>query len=184
MRLYFVTSNMHKFREVQEMVAPHGIMLVHTPLHYPEVRAESCEEVAREAVRSLARVRGLKRPFIVEDSGLFIDALNGFPGTYSKWAYEKIGLKGILALMRGARARSARFVSSIGYYDGRRLRVFTGTVDGTIAKRIRGESGFAYDPLFIPKGYKFSFAENMTLKSTLSHRKRAVELMLKSILMK
>ncbi|MEM3364701.1 MAG: XTP/dITP diphosphatase [Candidatus Micrarchaeia archaeon] len=182
MRIYFITSNVHKFREVRDIAEPYGAHIIQVRMEYPEVRADTCKEVVENAIHSLKRMKGLKRPFIVEDSGLFIDALNGFPGPYSKWAYNKIGLDGVLALLKGAKKRDAHFMCAIGYYDGKEPLVFTGSVDGTIATRIRGESGFAYDPLFIPKGYKFTFAENMTLKSTLSHRARAVELMLKSII--
>ncbi len=164
------------------MFAPCGIELIHVNESYPEIRADSCEEVVLGMLTQLSKIKSLKRPFMIEDSGLFIGALNGFPGVYSKWAFQKLGLDGILKLMKGIKKRDAHFTCVLGYYDGKKPRVFTGKVEGSIAAKKSGKSGFAYDPVFIPKDYKFSFADNMTLKSTLSHRKRATELMLKSIL--
>ncbi len=179
-KVFFITSNPHKFSEVNEMCAGYGIELVHLQREYPEVRADTCEQVASASLFNISKT--VKMPFIIEDSGLFIDSLNGFPGVYSAWVLRKVGLDGILRLMRGRRDRRAHFVSAIGYFDGKKAHVFTGTVDGSIAQEIRGRSGFGYDPLFIPKGYKFTFAENMTLKQKLSHRKKAVEQFLKHVL--
>ena len=176
----FATTNRHKFEEVREMCAARGVRVEHVDMDYEEPRAQTCTEVARRAVQEVAKK--VEPPVIIEDSGLFIDALNGFPGAYSAYAYKTVGLEGILRLMEGRENRSARFVSAIGYHDGNEARVFEGKVEGEIAERLRGNEGFGYDPLFIPKGYKFTFAENMTLKRRLSHRAAAVERFIRHLL--
>lgn len=171
--MQFVTSNKHKFNEVNQLCNSTGIHLVHVPIEYEEARGDTCEQVVEHSLRSL--IDKVEAPFIIEDSGLFIRSLKGFPGTYSAYVFKKIGLSGIIKLMSGETDRHAEFVSAVGYYDGKDIHIFKGVVEGDISMELRGEQGFAYDPLFIPKGYKFTFAENMSLKAKLSHRKRAFE---------
>lgn len=128
-------------------------------------------EVAEESAKSL--FRKIRKPLVVEDSGLFIPPLNGFPGAYSAWAQKKIGNTGILKLLAGFADRSAYFRSCIAYADRKGLRKFCGEVRGTICGVERGSGGFGYDPIFVPEGETQTFAENETLKNRLSHRSNA-----------
>lgn len=170
-KLIFVTSNPHKFREAQEILKPYKIRLERLAQSYPEIRAEDVGEVARESAESLfAR---LKRPLITEDSGLFIPSLNNFPGVYSAWVQKKLGNKGILKLMEGETKREAFFKSCIAYADAKITKIFCGEVHGAISWREAGSQGFGYDPIFIPKNEKITFAESETLKKGLSHRSNA-----------
>ncbi len=125
---------------------------------------EIAEDSAKEAFKRLSR------PVFVEDAGLFIDALKGFPGTYSGWVFGKIGAEGILRLLEGQSGRSARFVSCIAYHDGEKIRIFKGICEGSISESMRGKSGFGYDPIFIPVDGKQTFSESIILKNKLSHR--------------
>lgn len=168
MTILFVTTNTHKFREAQEILKPYKIQLEHVAQSYPEIRAEEVEEVAFESAQSL--FKKIKKPLIVEDSGLFILSLNGFPATYSAWVQKKIGNKGILKLMQGEKRREAYFKSSVAYADANIVKTFSAKVDGTISEKESGEKGFGYDPIFIPKGEKLTFAENEMIKNRLSHR--------------
>lgn len=183
--LLFVTSNVHKFHEAEMILKPYKIRLEHCKYSYPEIRSESVENVALESARAI--FEKMKKPLIVEDSGLFISALHNFPGTYSAWVYKKIGNNGIVKLMEGRKNRKAYFLSCIAYADSKTTKTFLGRVDGTIhqGKRMSifgytffdkskpcftKSSGFGYDPIFIPKGKKQTFAENETLKNKISHR--------------
>ncbi len=168
MLVKFITTNKHKFAEASELCSRSGIQLSMVDLDYEEARADTCEQVVLSAINILSGE--IKPPFIIEDSGLFVRSLNGFPGTYSAYVLKAIGLDGMLKLMRGNDDRSAKFVSVIGYWDGNKPCIFSGSVEGEISSELRGAGGFGYDPLFIPKGYKFTFAENMSLKAKLSHR--------------
>ena len=180
MRIAFITSNEAKFAEARDVCNANGIDLYHISFEYDEPRADDCITVVRKSVEILKNRHNF--PFIIEDSGLFINALNGFPGPYSAWAYKKIGLDGILRLMEGVGDRSCYFVSAVGFYDGENTHVFDGRVDGTLSTEVRGSEGFGYDPLFIPKDYKFTFSENMSLKRKLSHRTMAIKKFVEHVL--
>lgn len=169
--LYFATSNKHKFKEAKAMLADRGTGIQHFPFQHVEIRSDSVEEIAQHAVR--AAYAQLGKPVFVEDTGLFIPALNSFPGTYSAWVLRKIGCKGILKLLRGKR-RSAYFQACIALATKRGVKTFTARCYGNIAAKERGKGGFGFDPIFIPRGYKQTFAESITLKNKLSHRYKSL----------
>jgi len=140
---------------------------------YPEVQVDTLEEVLRHAAEYLdAAVGG---DYLADDSGLFIDALQGFPGVYSAHAFRTIGSAGVLRLMRGVRDRTARFECRFLLRRGGRHRILSGTCRGRIATAMRGSDGFGFDPIFIPEGASRTFAQMSTEeKNALSHRGRAV----------
>lgn len=114
------------------------------------------------------------RKVIVEDDGLFVDSLSGFPGQYSSFVFKTIGNDGILKLLARSAKRSAYFLSMIAFYDGRILSISEGRVNGKITDRIT-EGGWGYDPIFVPDGTDLTFAELEKNKNEYSHRKRALE---------
>ncbi len=115
----------------------------------------------------------------IEDSGLFVEALKGFPGVYSAYVFKTIGYSGILKLLAGVENRRAYFESVVGLKLKGEVRIFRGRVDGVIAEKARGKGGFGYDPIFIPEGSEKTFAEAPEIKNRVSHRKRALEEMRK-----
>ena len=169
----FVTSNPHKFREARRILKGFGVNIRHAKLAYPEVRGDDPSEIAADSARKLKNK--VKPPFFVEDTGLFIEGLGGFPGAYAAWALRKLGLNGILRLMNGVKSRKAAFRTAIALYDGKRILVFKGEAKGSIATSLKGREGFGYDPLFVPQGSRKPFAE-MTgeEKDALSHRRKAL----------
>ena len=171
----FVTTNPGKFREVSAKLAPLGVRLRRRDRAVPEVQADRLEDVVRFGARVLAsEVPG---EFLIDDSGLFVDALGGFPGVYSSYVYRTIGPAGVLSLMRGRAERTARFetVFLLGA-RGRTPRVFRGVCEGTIARRPRGRGGFGFDPIFVPRGHRRTFGEmSLAEKNAMSHRARAAE---------
>ncbi len=96
-KLYFITSNKGKVREATEKLRPLGYSVIQKDLGYPEVQADSLEEVALQGVAHIQAK--YHQAFMLEDAGLFIDALQGFPGVYSKYVFFTIGLPGILRLL-------------------------------------------------------------------------------------
>jgi XTP/dITP diphosphohydrolase len=174
--LKMATGNRNKFLEAKVILAEFHINLIQAELEKVEVQADDLEEVARFSAEAAARqIGGL---LIVEDAGLFIQHLNGFPGPYSSYVLRKIGLEGILKLMEGVQDRAAYFKSAVAFCEaaGSPAMVFTGIVRGTISMERRGEGGFGYDPIFIPsEGDGRAFAEmNLQEKGLLSHRGRAL----------
>ncbi|MFH0818250.1 MAG: non-canonical purine NTP pyrophosphatase, partial [Candidatus Micrarchaeota archaeon] len=115
MSLVFVTSNRHKFLEAESILKGYGVKIEHSSHTIPEERGDDCEAIAASAAR--AAYSKLKKPLFVEDSGLFIESLNGFPGAYSAWVYKKLGADGIRKLMTGTVKRGAKFVTAIAYAD-------------------------------------------------------------------
>ena len=148
-----------------------AITLEHCPLERVEIQADDPAEIA---AYSLAQVKD-DRPICVEDAGVSIDRLGGFPGPYSSYVLERLGNPGILKLMEGEQNRGAHYVSAIAYRDESGVHIFRGIVDGEIAHSIRGTNGFGYDPIFIPiegDGHTFGEMEAME-KNKISHRARA-----------
>lgn len=172
--LVFITSNANKVVEVKGILKEYGIESKHVDLEYPEIQADSLHEVALTSARHLCeRVNG---PFFVEDAGLFIDALEGFPGPYSSYVHKTIGNSGILKLMERVQQRASRFESVIAHANSiREIFVFRGVVEGSISLEARGE-GWGLDPIFIPKGANKTYAEmGIDAKQKLSHRRAALE---------
>jgi len=176
MALSFVTTNRNKFIEVSRTAAKYGIEVVHVDLAYTEVQSDSIEDVAKRGAKEASET--LETPCFVEDSGLFIQALRGFPGPYSNFVFRTIGNRGILKLMSGENNRVAKFISAVGYCEpGKEPLFFTGSVEGRIAEEVKGPHGFGYDPIFIPdEGDGRTFGEMpVEEKNLLSHRSRAIK---------
>lgn len=176
MTLIFATSNRHKFEEAERIAAKHGVELEHRDVPYIEIQADKLEEIARPSVQQASAL--LRAPCFVEDAGLFIQALKGFPGPYSSYVFKTIANEGVLKLLKGIHDREAEFRSAVGYCEpGKKPEVFVGRVEGTIALEARGDEGFGFDPIFVPReGDGRTFAEiSIDEKNKFSHRSRAIE---------
>ena len=173
---FLVTRNINKFNEAKLVLAEFGITTAMLNIEAIEIQNDDLEEIAKTSALDAAKKCNL--PIIVEDAGLFIKALNGFPGPYSAYVNKTIGFNGILKLMEGITNREAYFESVIAYYEsGMNTPIcFHGRVDGSIALEARGESGFGFDPIFIPsEGNGRTFAEMGTeKKNEFSHRAKAL----------
>jgi len=177
MELTFVTSNEGKFREAEKIAARYGIKLKWRKMEYLEPQGSSLEEIAKLSAEVLSKE--IKEAFFLEDSGLFVEALKGFPGPYSSYVFKTIGNEGILRLMDGVENRKAYFLAVIAYFDGKTVKTFSGKVEGEISTEIRGSKGFGYDPIFL-YGSK-TFAEMGDEKNEVSHRRKALETFFSSI---
>jgi XTP/dITP diphosphohydrolase len=173
--IYFITGNKGKVKEATEKLRPLGFSVLQKDLGYPEVQADSLEEVAAWGASHVQE--RFDEPFILEDAGLFIESLQGFPGVYSKYVFFTIGLDGILRLLEDVQNRNAVFRSVYAYCEpGRKPVIFIGECNGVISKKKQGTQGFGYDPIFLPHGAQKTFGE-MTVeeKNFFSHRARALE---------
>jgi len=175
--IYFITSNNGKLHEVQTRLRPLDIEVVQKNIGYPEIQAKSLEEVATYGIDHVRN--RVDHPFILEDTGIFIDALKDFPGVYAAYVYQTIGLDGIIHLLKDIpiEKRRAIFRSVFGYGDPEgNTHLFIGECEGMIGFEKKGTKGFGYDPIFIPKGKEHTFAEiNTEEKNSQSHRGRALE---------
>jgi XTP/dITP diphosphohydrolase len=175
--VFFATNNINKFNEVRMVLAGYKIASGMLRAKKVEIQSDKLSEIACTSV--VDAFRQCRLPIIVEDAGLFIDALNDFPGPYAAYAYKTIGNAGFLKLMANVEDRKARFQSVIAYYDGHSAPVcFEGEAAGKIVneeRRGNGKSGFGFDPIFQPVGSAKTFVE-MTIeeKNRFSHRAKAV----------
>lgn len=174
-RLSFVTGNKGKFEEFAHALAPLDINVAQAKVDVVEIQADTLEAVAQAKLTSAAEAVG--GPVVVDDAGLFIDALQDFPGVYSAFALKTIGLTGILRLLEIEDDRRARFEAVIGYRDDTgEDHFFKGTCPGSISMSPRsGGHGFGFDPIFMPEGREETFAElPLDEKNRLSHRGKAL----------
>ena len=167
--LFFVSSNNHKYVEAKSILETFGIKLGFLKSELEEIQSNSLDEIAlRKAKDAFSK---FKKPVIIEDDGLFINSLSGFPGPYSSYVFKTIGNDGILNLLKNN--RKAKFVSIITYCDKTNFQSFTAKLDGMISKFQKGK-GWGYDPIFIPKNSQKTFAE-INEKNKLSHRYKALK---------
>jgi XTP/dITP diphosphohydrolase len=172
-KIVFVTGNKGKLREARDILGAKEIEVVQNSDGYPELQEDELEPIAAYGARWVADKLGM--PVMVDDSGLFIKALNGFPGPYSAFVEEHLGNKKVLKLMEDEGDRTAVFKSVIGYCEpGKEPMVFAGKVEGKIAFEERGTGGFGYDPIFEYKGMTFGELGDEE-KNKVSHRRRALD---------
>jgi len=113
---------------------------------------------------------------VIDDSGLFVDCLKGFPGVYSSYVFGTLGCGGILRLMNDVKERGAHFECCIGcILESGESFVVCEKAEGRIGLEEKGTGGFGFDPIFIPEGGTRTFAE-MTIeeKNPISHRGKAI----------
>jgi XTP/dITP diphosphohydrolase len=169
-KITVVTSNPHKAAEVAAFFT--GIAEIeHECLDIPEYRYEDIRVIARE--KALYAYGMVGRPLIVDDTGFFIPALNGFPGACAAFVMKTLGNEGILRLMEGKEDHTSWFETAIAYTDGKVTETFVGRISGQVVLP-RGSEGFGYDPIFEWDGR--TLAElSIGEKSRISHRGRALE---------
>ncbi len=175
--IFIATGNFHKFDEARRVLAEYGIAAAMLRVKNVEIQSDSLEEIAKASV--LDAFSRCHLPVIVEDAGLFIDGLKGFPGPYAAYVYKTISNPGLLKVMENVKDRKATFRSVIAYYDGQSEPVcFEGEARGRIAHdEIWGslKTGFGFDPIFQPAGSRKTFAEMaIEEKNRFSHRANAV----------
>ncbi len=169
MKIYFVTGNMNKLREFEQIL---GTKLKSVKMHVDEIQAIDVKKVVEHKTKQAYEKIG--RPVITEDTGLYLEAWKGLPGALIKWFDKAIGYKNIPNLLEGSRKAKAQTV--IGYFDGKTYENFIGEVSGTISQRSRGKTDFGWDLMFVPKGYSKTFAEmRPEEKNQISMRRIALE---------
>ncbi len=166
----FASTNRNKFAEASSILSKFGIKAGFFKSNLEEIQADSISDIASHKAAEAFRL--CKKPVIVEDDGLIINSLNGFPGPFSSYVFQTIGNRGILNLL--SNKRSAKFHSVIAYCDKKnKITLFSASVKGKISKKLSGK-GWGYDPIFIPEGKKQSYAL-LQDKNKISHRYKALK---------
>jgi XTP/dITP diphosphohydrolase len=168
--IFFASSNENKFTEAMNIMSRFGIRLKFLRCTLEEIQSDKLEEIAQHKANQAFSL--CSKPVIIEDDGLFIKSLKGFPGPYSSFVLETIGNKGILKLM--AKERAALFRSIIAYCEKKgNVMFFDASVSGKISRKIHG-SKWGYDPIFIPDGQTKTYSQ-LRNKNMISHRYLALK---------
>jgi len=169
--LFFASSNEHKFQEAERILANLGMQINLFKTTLEEIQSNNLNDIAEK--KAIYAYDLIQKPVIIEDDGLFINALDGFPGPYSSYVYDTIGNKGIMNLLENSEVRDAKFVSIIAYCDNDYgVKLFESSIPGKISSVIE-KGGWGYDPIFIPDGESKTYA-NVSDKDKFSHRAAAL----------
>lgn len=183
--ILLATHNLHKKEEVQEILGPdYEVKTLSDYGLYEEIPEDgnSFEENAEIKAKYCFEKTGISS--LGDDSGLVIEALDGRPGIFSaRYAGDHDFLKNIAKVLDELKEitnRRAYFTTVLCYYDATGKRFFEGRINGKILMEMHGNNGFGYDSIFVPDGYRKSFAEfSSEEKNLISHRKNALEKFLK-----
>ena len=172
-KINLATKNMDKYEEMRNILDNYDLNLRVVDLKGTEIQAFSVLSVAEHSAKEISTKTD--EAFIVEDSGVYINSLYGFPGPYSAFVYKTIGLGGIVRLLKNREDKTAEFHSAIVYGDkGKVVKSFIGICEGNISTNLQGNQCFGYDPIFTPKGKDKTFAEmSLSEKNQISHRAKA-----------
>lgn len=180
-KLVFATNNSHKLQEVSKIL---GDNLELVNLHDINCQEDIPETADTLEGNALLKARYIKEHYgfdcFADDTGLEVEALNNAPGVYSaRYAGPghdaQANMRKLLCEMEGKENRKARFRTVIALILDGKEYLFDGIINGVITAEKKGESGFGYDPIFIPDGYTQTFAElGDDIKNTISHRALAV----------
>lgn len=129
-KITFVTSNKNKFLTLKEKLREFGICLEHADIDLLEPQLPTIKQVAEFKAKQALAI--LKKPVLVNDSGLTIPVLNDFPGPYTKYISEKIGNQGILDLLKSKSDRTAYLEQTFCYADFNQIKCFSDKVPGHI----------------------------------------------------
>ena len=168
--LTVVTGNKGKAAEIAAIT---GWKVEAVNLDIREVQSLDVQEVAKE--KALAAYKEIKRPVVVDDTGMSISALNGLPRALVSWFLDQVGPSGILKMTAGCEDRRASVSTCIGYADEKGARTFVGIIRGNLTFEEKGTNGFGYDPIFVPEGESRTYAE-MTSEEKNSHSMRQLAL--------
>ena len=159
MELTFITGNAGKAKYLSDYF---HMPVEHMKLDLKEIQSLDLEEVVIDKAERAYAI--LKSPVLVEDVSLTFKALKSLPGPLIKWFFETLGNEGLCKLLEGSANREAFAEVKFAICDDGGAHIFTGSMEGTIAEHPRGEMGFGWDPIFIPKGYtEWPFSTNKTV---------------------
>ncbi len=168
--IYFITGNEKKFSEMKAMLPE----LAQLDIDLPEIQELDPHAIIRAKLE--AALRHHDGEFIVEDTSVSMECLNGLPGPFIKWFSMSLGIEGLATIAKKLENDRASTTVVIGYAkSAANIQFFDGVANGRIVPP-RGERGFAWDPIFQPDGYDQTYAEmGPEEKNKISARRIAAE---------
>lgn len=176
-KFVFATNNAHKLEEVTAILGDKIELLSMKDIHCHADIPETADTLEGNALLKARYIfENYNMDCFADDTGLEVEALNGAPGVYSaRYAGDahnsEANMRKLLQDMEGIENRKAQFRTVFALIINGKEHLFEGIVKGEITKHRCGNSGFGYDPVFIPEGYTQTYAEmGNTLKNKISHR--------------
>jgi XTP/dITP diphosphohydrolase len=173
MRIRFLSGNPHKIREATAIMEPIGITVVPLQIKLEELQTPDTDAIVRDKLAKAFHLIG--HPLFVEQTGLFIDRLNGFPGGLTQVFWDTLEADRVSELFGQGPDTGITAKTLLGYCDGRSIHCFRGEVRGRIASEPRGDRAFQWDCVFIPDGFTETYAEMGDAKNTISMRRIALD---------
>ena len=188
--VWFMTGNAGKVREAKHALEPLGFEVKQLVVEGVDISEPQCDDLEIVARSKLQQAQGhLPHPddaLMVEDAGLFVDALDGFPGVYSAYVLSTLGCNGVLKLMEENNNRNAEFQAVAALLLEGEVFISRGVCHGVLAAEASGEDGFGFDPIFVPNDIEregilqttneLTFADvDLSVKEKFSHRRKALD---------
>jgi XTP/dITP diphosphohydrolase len=186
-RIIFATNNIHKLKEIQDILGPEFELVSLPQTGFSGDIPEEQDTLEGNAIQKARFIyERFQSPVFADDTGLEVDALNGQPGVFSaryagnlnefnsESARTEANIKKLLKNLENCNNRKAKFRTVIAYVENDDVFTFSGEVKGEIIDKKSGIDGFGYDPVFKPEGFDLTFAQMpLSEKNKISHRARA-----------
>jgi XTP/dITP diphosphohydrolase len=173
MRIRFLSGNEYKIREAIAIMQLIGVEVVPLQIKIEELQTPDTEALVKDKVAKAFHLVG--HPLFVEQTGLIIDRLNGFPGGLTQVFWDTLQADRVSELFGQGGDTGVTAKTLVGYCDGRRISLFQGEVRGCIAPKPRGDRAFQWDCVFIPEGHAETYAEMGDKKNLISMRRIALD---------
>lgn len=186
MKYILATHNENKLNEIKPLINNIKIISLNDLNYKKDIIEDGSSFEENAFIKAKTIYDEYNIPVISDDSGLLVKSLNNEPGINSKRYSNKGDLENNLKVLKklgDTKDRYAKFVTVICLYDGKKPIYFKGVMEGSISFNLKGEEGFGYDPIFIPKGYSKTISElGMNVKEEISHRSKAIKALVSYIL--
>ncbi|PAX09014.1 non-canonical purine NTP pyrophosphatase [Sphingomonas lenta] len=169
----FLSRNEHKTAEAARILAGADVKVV--PIHFPLTELQTDDVAALVRDKTLKAFYKVGRPLFVEQTGLFLDRLEGLPGGLTQVFWDALGPDRVSSLFGQGEGTGVIARTRIGFCDGRTIHQFEGEIRGRIAAEPRGDRAFQWDCVFIPDGFEQTFSEMGENKDEISMRRRALD---------
>lgn len=173
MKIRFMSGNQHKVNEVQRILSPVGVEVVPVSRKIEELQTEDVERLVRDKL--IKAFEAIGRPLFVEHTGLYLSGLNGLPAGLTQIFWDKLEADRFVNLVAGLGDAAVTAKTVLGYCDGREIRLFHGSIEGTVPLVPAGPTDFQWDCVFVPDGHTKTFAEMGPAKDAISMRRKALD---------
>ncbi|MCF6136466.1 non-canonical purine NTP pyrophosphatase [Pseudalkalibacillus berkeleyi] len=173
MKIRFMSGNVNKLKEAQDILSTIGLEVVSVNTKINEIQTEDSIELVYDKV--IKAFKQVGRPLFVEHTGLYVEHFEGLPGGLTQIFWDKLQADKFCEIFGNNHNVKAVAKTTIGYIDGKNTKIFEGEIEGEISTSPRGDRSFQWDCVFIPKGYDKTFAELGEKKNEISMRRKALD---------